>query len=87
MDIIDWDGLSSNPCPEAIILLKENMDKINWSELSYNTNMEVMELFAQNEDKTDRFNWVSLSRNPGIFKDRKQLINQKIIEFCNEYLF
>ena len=54
---IYWDELSSNP--NAIELLRENLDKINWTWLSGNTN--AIELLQANPDK---INWSLLSQNP-----------------------
>ena len=44
---IDWDYLSINP--NAIGLLKDNLDKIDWYWLSQNPN--AVELLKENPDK------------------------------------
>ena len=58
---IDWYALSSNP--NAIHLLKQNVDKIDWCSLSLNPN--AIHLLEQNQDK---INWdiKKPKRNPSI---------------------
>ena len=50
---IDWDGLSKNPSPGAIKLLKQNPGNIDWSCLSLNTNPDAIELLKQNPGNTN----------------------------------
>jgi hypothetical protein len=52
-----WPGLSLNP--NAIHLLRQNVDKIDWGILSSNPN--AIHLLEQNIDK---INWYVLSYNP-----------------------
>jgi len=61
LDKLKWSGLSRNPNPEAIELLRENPDKINWRLLSYNKNPRAIELLRENQDNID---WHGLSENP-----------------------
>ena len=56
---IDWDVLSANP--NAIELLKNNLNKINWEAISNNTNPNAIELLRTNPNNID---WDSLSLNP-----------------------
>ena len=56
-DEIDWFNLNENP--NAIDILKENIDKIKWYELSSNPN--AIDLLRNNIDKID---WDLLSANP-----------------------
>jgi hypothetical protein len=53
---IDWSQLSKNP--EAIHLLKRNIDKIDWSNLSGNKN--AIDILLQHPSKID---WRAFSRN------------------------
>ena len=58
---IYWPYLSLNPNPEAIELLKANLDKIDWYNLSKNPNSEAIELLKKYPEKID---WSELSDNP-----------------------
>lgn len=46
-----WEGLSENPNPKAVKILKENPDKIIWSRFVKNTNPEAIALLKQNLHK------------------------------------
>lgn len=64
---INWDRLCENTSPEAIELLKDNIenhdgDKINWASLS--SNPAAISLLKDNMDKID---WYEFSENPAIF--------------------
>ena len=50
--------------PNAIDILKNNINKINWAFLSLNPN--AMNLLKNNQDKIDRYKF---SLNPSIFED------------------
>ena len=52
--------LSNNP--NAIEILKENIDLIDWNQLS--TNINAMQLLKEHQDK---INWSYFSANPSIF--------------------
>jgi len=54
---LSWDILSTNP--NAISLLKNNIDKINWNLLSENPN--AIKLL---EEYPNKINWMLLSSNP-----------------------
>jgi hypothetical protein len=54
---LDWEMLSENP--NAIDLLKDNLNKIDWDALSANSG--AIELLKANPDK---INWDALSENP-----------------------
>jgi hypothetical protein len=54
----DFDGLSANP--NAIAILRENIDKINWVRLSDNIN--AGEFFT--EENADKLDFTMLSKNP-----------------------
>ena len=73
MDKINWDWLSRNP--NAIHLLKQNMNRINWVCLSQNPN--AIHLLKQNMDK---INWHSLSQNPNAIHFYWKLKYTKIFE-------
>lgn len=61
--VIDWVNLSSNPCYEAIDLLKNNPDKICWNHLS--ANPYAMELITEELEKNPKnIKWKNLSSNP-----------------------
>ncbi len=68
-----------NPNPEAIELLKKNLDKINWSFLSENPS--AIELLKTNQKK---IYWDELSSNPNpaaieLLKENKTKINWDIL--------
>lgn len=77
---IGWYQLSKNP--EAISILDKNMDKIIWSQFSENPNAgELLKLKDRVEyegklpqkkynqlTNYSKLNWISLSKNPSIFK-------------------
>ena len=63
-----WDALSTNP--NAIDLLKENIDKVDWYYLSKNPN--AIEILKNNKHK---INWRYLSKNPNAM----QLLKEKNI--------
>jgi len=50
--------LSNNP--NAIELLRENIDKIDWDYLSYNSSLDAIQLLRENPNK---INWQYLSSN------------------------
>ena len=60
---IDWKNLSENTNPEAIELLRKNLENINinWYWISANPNAEAIELLRENPEKID---WSGLSTNP-----------------------
>ena len=58
-DKIDWEYLSKNTNPNAIDMLKTNLDEINWNFLS--ANPSAIELLRGNPDKIV---WSNLSVNP-----------------------
>ena len=76
---INWEGLSSNPNPEAIKLLKEEYyknpesNRINFEELSLNTNPEIIELLKKNHVKIDWRNFLN-NPNPKGIKYIKELL-------------
>ena len=51
-DVLDWSYISANP--NAIDILKDNVDKINWFELSSNTNPRAIELLREQIDKENK---------------------------------
>jgi len=55
----DWDFICSNP--NAIDLIKKNMDKVSWYYLSQNPN--AIDLLKLHEDKID---WSGLCLNPNV---------------------
>lgn len=62
----DWYYLSSNPCPEALELIKENIecsviDIVNFTSLSANTNPAALELLRMYPEK---ISWKWLALNP-----------------------
>jgi len=62
---IDWGGLSENPNPEAIELLKANLDNIDWiawKSLSINPNPNLIELLKKTN--LNELDWRILSSNP-----------------------
>jgi len=73
-DVLDWSYISANP--NAIDILKDNIDKINWFELSSNTNPRAIELLREraiiekNMSRIDyrrlrnKIDWFNLSINP-----------------------
>jgi hypothetical protein len=61
---IKWRYLSKNPNPEAIKLLKTNLDEIDWYLLS--ANPAAIELLKENRAK---INWNYFSGNPSIFDE------------------
>jgi hypothetical protein len=64
---VDWANLSGNPSPEALLLLKENIEKINWKVLCGNINPDVIDLLRERlKDKPSDINWevLSGSQNP-----------------------
>ncbi len=58
-DKLYWDFLSINP--NAVELLKANLENIDWDFLSMNPNSEAIELLKANSNK---INWGYLSQNP-----------------------
>ena len=64
---IAWWALSQNP--NAIELLKRNIDKINWALLSKNPNQEAIKLLKANPFKID---WNGLSINPNALELLKE---------------
>lgn len=60
-----WYNLSQNP--NALHILKENVEQINWNSLSLNTNPDVYELY---EKHPYRLNWfhIHLNHNPSAIK-------------------
>ena len=73
--LIDWFYLSLNP--NAIELLKENLDKIDWNRLSRNPN--AIKILEENPDK---INWISFSVNPAIFQ-----LDYKVMKIANEGIY
>ena len=63
-DKIYWYGLSSNPNPEAIELLRTNPSKIDWIGLSQNP--AAIKLLKENHRI---IKWDFLSENPAIFDE------------------
>jgi hypothetical protein len=58
-DLIDWFELSANP--NAISLLKSNINEINWYKLPENPNPNAIDFIKEHLDKID---WYYLSSNP-----------------------
>jgi hypothetical protein len=58
---IDYFHLSSNP--NALHLIKDNLDKIDWLWLS--SNPSAIDLLKANPDKID-WNWLSMNPNPSV---------------------
>ena len=50
MNKIDWWNLSKNP--NAIPLLKQNIDKIDWEALSQNPNLFELDYLAMSKERT-----------------------------------
>lgn len=50
---INWNGMSENPSPKAIALLKQNLDKVNWKGVCKNPSLEAMRLLANHPAKID----------------------------------
>ena len=64
---VDWANLSGNPSPEALLLLKENIEKINWKVLCGNINPDVIDLLRERlKNNPSDINWevLSGSQNP-----------------------
>jgi hypothetical protein len=79
-ELLSWKGLSANPNPSAIKLLKQNPHRIYYDCLKQNTNPEAMEILKHHPEKND---WcASLSRNPAAI----QLLDEKIKTEGGEYL-
>ena len=64
--------LSGNP--NAIDILKTNLEKIDWLELSCNPN--AMDMIKANPNK---INWKWLSKNPSIFEPNRDLILMRLV--------
>ena len=50
---INWNGMSENPSPKAIALLKQNLDKVNWKGVCKNPSLEAMRFLANYPAKID----------------------------------
>lgn len=57
---INWKGLSRNPHPVAIKLLKENLSNVYWSSLCLNHSQEAVDLLETYLDKLDISQWSRL---------------------------
>ncbi len=68
---IEWYNLSENP--NAIELLRENIDKIKWDRLSNNLN--AIELLRENKKS---INWWTLSENPNAIELLSEKIKQEM---------
>ena len=60
-DNLSFYGLSGNPSPAALALLRAEPDKIDWFALSGNPSEDAIEILATRPDK---IYWPALSRNP-----------------------
>ena len=74
---INWKSLSKNPDPDAIELLKANLNEIDWTALSKNPHPDAIELLKAHLDEID---WTALSKNPHndaikLLKDNPSKIN------------
>ena len=67
--------------PNAIELLKENIDKVDWYFLSSNPN--AIEILKENLDKVD---WYKLSRNPNIIQLDYQQMTENFEPFYQEII-
>ena len=81
-----WWELSKNSNPNAIHILKNNLDKVNWERLSGNPNAlrSAIHILKNNLDKV---NWsVILSINPGaITHPNISTLIQKVYPFMDMY--
>jgi hypothetical protein len=58
---INWNGMSENPSPKAIALLKQNLDKVNWKGVCKNPSLEAMRFLANHPNKID---WYIIHDHP-----------------------
>jgi hypothetical protein len=58
LEKINWQILSHNP--NAISILKNNVDKIHWYELSENPNLNAIHLLENNLEK---INWTYIQKS------------------------
>jgi hypothetical protein len=76
---INWQFMASNKNPEAIELMKSNLDIMNWGLIS--SNPSAIELLEANPDK---INSAMFSSNPAIFTYDYDLIKENFKDLGEE---
>ena len=75
---LDWIGISGNPSPNAIQMLKKNPDKIYWNWLSGNSSFDAIQILKENPEK---INWDYLSGNSSLDAIQMLTTNQEKINW------
>ena len=89
-DKIDWGEFMSNPNPNAIGLIKENLDEVKNNYglygLAENQNTEALELLQKEDPQSFRYAGIDLSGNPNpkaidLLRDNIDIIDWQILSF------